>query len=490
MARQVSHPNVCRVYDVGEFEGHTFLSMEYVDGEDLASLLRRIGRFPQDRADRARAADLRRARRRARPRRRPSRSEAGEHHARRQRQDPDHRLRPRRRDRRSRCAPARPPTWRPSSSPAARSRRAATSTRSAWSSTSCSPGSRALDAANMAELIAKREQGDITLADRHRPRSRPGHRARHHALPRAGSGAAAGIRARRRRRRCRAAIRSRRRSRPAKRRRPTWSPPPGPTGTVAMSTAVAPVAAWIVVGCAIVLVALSARADDQRRAAAEAAGGARGSRAGDRRRSSATATTSARRRRASRTSLDWARYIARTTTEPRPLEQAADDAARDLRVLVSHQPARASARSATTNPIEAINPPLNIARHDARRRGRRRAGSPSSSAVPSATQPTPRAAPKMNWSVLFEAAGLPMAAFTPVPPRWRPPVYADERDGVGRAAARTCPSAASAIEAAATGGRPVFFAITGPVVAVDRATATLPPTPLARSASPRASRRS
>ena len=50
MARQVSHPNVCRVYDVGEFDGHTFLSMEYVDGEDLASLLRRIGRFPEDRA--------------------------------------------------------------------------------------------------------------------------------------------------------------------------------------------------------------------------------------------------------------------------------------------------------------------------------------------------------------------------------------------------------------------------------------------------------
>src|SRR5215208_3199827 len=50
LARQVSHPNVCRVYDVGEYEGHTFLSMEYVDGEDLSSLLRRIGRFPQDRA--------------------------------------------------------------------------------------------------------------------------------------------------------------------------------------------------------------------------------------------------------------------------------------------------------------------------------------------------------------------------------------------------------------------------------------------------------
>jgi serine/threonine-protein kinase len=49
MARQVSHPNVCRVYDVDEVDGHTFLSMEYVDGEDLASLLRRIGRFPEDR---------------------------------------------------------------------------------------------------------------------------------------------------------------------------------------------------------------------------------------------------------------------------------------------------------------------------------------------------------------------------------------------------------------------------------------------------------
>ena len=50
MARQVSHPNVCRVYDIDEVEGHTFLSMEYVDGEDLASLLRTIGRFPVDRA--------------------------------------------------------------------------------------------------------------------------------------------------------------------------------------------------------------------------------------------------------------------------------------------------------------------------------------------------------------------------------------------------------------------------------------------------------
>ena len=50
MARQVSHPNVCRVYDIDEVEGQTFLSMEFVDGEELASLLRRFGRFSSDRA--------------------------------------------------------------------------------------------------------------------------------------------------------------------------------------------------------------------------------------------------------------------------------------------------------------------------------------------------------------------------------------------------------------------------------------------------------
>ena len=50
LARQVSHPNVCRVYDIAEVEGRHFLSMEYVDGEDLASLLKRIGHLPGDKA--------------------------------------------------------------------------------------------------------------------------------------------------------------------------------------------------------------------------------------------------------------------------------------------------------------------------------------------------------------------------------------------------------------------------------------------------------
>ena len=66
--RQISHPSVCRVYDVGAIEiseprvglgqgsgslvvsNVYYISMEYVDGEDLSSLLRRIGRLPQDKA--------------------------------------------------------------------------------------------------------------------------------------------------------------------------------------------------------------------------------------------------------------------------------------------------------------------------------------------------------------------------------------------------------------------------------------------------------
>jgi serine/threonine-protein kinase len=50
IARQVSHHNVCRVYDIGEVDGRHFLSMEFIKGEELSSLLRRIGRLPSDKA--------------------------------------------------------------------------------------------------------------------------------------------------------------------------------------------------------------------------------------------------------------------------------------------------------------------------------------------------------------------------------------------------------------------------------------------------------
>lgn len=48
LSRQVAHPNVCRVYDIAEADGRHFLSMEFIDGEDLKTLLRRIGRLPLD----------------------------------------------------------------------------------------------------------------------------------------------------------------------------------------------------------------------------------------------------------------------------------------------------------------------------------------------------------------------------------------------------------------------------------------------------------
>ena len=48
LSRQLAHPNVCRVYDIDEVDGRHFLSMEYIDGEDLKGLLRRIGRLPRD----------------------------------------------------------------------------------------------------------------------------------------------------------------------------------------------------------------------------------------------------------------------------------------------------------------------------------------------------------------------------------------------------------------------------------------------------------
>jgi serine/threonine protein kinase len=49
-ARQITHSNVCRVHDIGQIPIGSgilhFISMEYIDGEDLATLLRRIGHLP------------------------------------------------------------------------------------------------------------------------------------------------------------------------------------------------------------------------------------------------------------------------------------------------------------------------------------------------------------------------------------------------------------------------------------------------------------
>jgi len=46
MARKIAHRNVCRMFDLGESEGTHYITMEYVPGEDLKSLISRIGRMP------------------------------------------------------------------------------------------------------------------------------------------------------------------------------------------------------------------------------------------------------------------------------------------------------------------------------------------------------------------------------------------------------------------------------------------------------------
>ena len=46
LAARLAHPNVVRVFDVGEDDGRPFIAMEYVEGETLAELVGRRGRLP------------------------------------------------------------------------------------------------------------------------------------------------------------------------------------------------------------------------------------------------------------------------------------------------------------------------------------------------------------------------------------------------------------------------------------------------------------
>ncbi len=50
LARRISHRHVCRMFDLGRAEDTTYISMEYVSGEDLKTLLRRIGHLPAGKA--------------------------------------------------------------------------------------------------------------------------------------------------------------------------------------------------------------------------------------------------------------------------------------------------------------------------------------------------------------------------------------------------------------------------------------------------------
>ena len=50
VARKVSHRNICRMHDLGKAEEGYFITMEYVDGEDLKSLIRKKGKLSIDEA--------------------------------------------------------------------------------------------------------------------------------------------------------------------------------------------------------------------------------------------------------------------------------------------------------------------------------------------------------------------------------------------------------------------------------------------------------
>lgn len=46
LARKVAHPNVCRIYDIGEADGVHYVSMEYVEGKSLSEILHQRGALP------------------------------------------------------------------------------------------------------------------------------------------------------------------------------------------------------------------------------------------------------------------------------------------------------------------------------------------------------------------------------------------------------------------------------------------------------------
>jgi tetratricopeptide (TPR) repeat protein len=50
LARQVTHKNVVRIHDLGEIKGIKYITMPYVQGDDLATILRREQKLPIDRA--------------------------------------------------------------------------------------------------------------------------------------------------------------------------------------------------------------------------------------------------------------------------------------------------------------------------------------------------------------------------------------------------------------------------------------------------------
>jgi serine/threonine-protein kinase len=158
-------------------------------------------------------------------------------------------------------------------------------------------------------------------------------------------------------------------------------------------------------------------------------------------------------------SLDYARFIERTSTAPDRWD-ALDTARPETLFLWYRTSPRPLVPTGQTNGVTAMNPPLTasgmtLSVVDASGRLSEFLAVP-----PPFETETPAASPT-RWDVLFEAAGLPMEAFTSVTPRVVPPVHASERRAWEGSLPQQ-PDQVFRVEAAAFAGRPVYFAITGP----------------------------
>ncbi len=94
LARQVTHKNIIRIYDLNEADGVKFITMEFIEGEDLRSILTRQGKLSPEEAVGIMLQVCAGLASGACRRRDPSRSEAQQHHARRRRTRSHHGLRP------------------------------------------------------------------------------------------------------------------------------------------------------------------------------------------------------------------------------------------------------------------------------------------------------------------------------------------------------------------------------------------------------------
>ena len=89
----LNHPNIVTIYDVGKRNDVVYMAMEFLEGDELRSLIAEGRPLPVTQAISHRGAGRRRPGLRARARHRAPRHQAGQHHGDAERPGEDHRLR-------------------------------------------------------------------------------------------------------------------------------------------------------------------------------------------------------------------------------------------------------------------------------------------------------------------------------------------------------------------------------------------------------------